>query len=309
MSLPAAGASVALLWAITLIAQEQPTFRTSNIVVPVFVTVTDPQQRLVTDLTEADFEVLDNDKPQKLTVFDNRYRPIAVVVMLDTSLSMTGNLKLLKEASEQFIIRLFPQDRAKVGAFHDRIEVSARFTGDRDSLISDIKALDFGNRTRLWDALDFSIDQFDDVKERKVVLVFTDGEDFGSSVGSNAVMERGRNEDVMVYAIGLESEFFNGQQRMTTRPDRGLRRIAEETGGGFFVLDKTAALGATFTRVAQELHSQYVLGFAPANLDNKVHKLTVRLKKSGLTARARRSYLATPPGGGAGGNTPKSNNF
>jgi VWFA-related protein len=77
-----------------------------------------------------------------------------------------------------------------------------------------------------------------------------------------------------------------------SKPDSGLRKISDETGGGYFELMKTSDLAPTFTRVAQELHSQYVIGFTPTQLDNKVHKLSVRLKKSDLTARARRSYLA-----------------
>ena len=79
-------------------------------------------------------------------------------------------------------------------------------------------------------------------------------------------------------------------------PDRALRRLSDETGGGFFILrfKKKDQLGETFTRVAQELHSQYVLGFTPQTLDGKVHKLEVRLKKPGLTARSRKSYVASP---------------
>jgi VWFA-related protein len=289
---PALAASLAAGTTIALVAQ-QPTFRTGGVVVPVFVTVTDSQQRLVTDLVEADFEVFDNDKLQTLTVFDNRYRPISIVVLLDTSLSMTGNLKLLQAAAEQFIIRLFPQDEAKIGAFHDRIELSAAFTNDRDSHISDLRNLHFGNSTRLYDALYFGLDALQEAKERKVILVLTDGDDFGSKRGSSDILERARTEEVMVYVIGIESDFFNGRERIQTRPDRGLKRIAEETGGGYFVLEKTSELGVTFTRVVQELHSQYVLGFTPANLDNKVHKLATKVKRQGATARARRSYVAT----------------
>ena len=98
----------------------------------------------------------------------------------------------------------------------------------------------------------------------------------------------------MVYAIGLSSEYFNGQSRVRTRPDRGLKVVAEETGGGFFELTKKDELGPTFTRVAQELRSQYLIGFAPVALDGKVHKLEVRVAKTGMTVRARRSYLAAP---------------
>jgi len=91
-----------------------------------------------------------------------------------------------------------------------------------------------------------------------------------------------------VYAIGLESQFMN--QR--TKPDGGLRKIADETGGGYFELKKTADLAPTFTKVASELHSQYVIGFSPTLLDNRVHKLIVKMKPAGLTARARKSYVA-----------------
>jgi VWFA-related protein len=79
-----------------------------------------------------------------------------------------------------------------------------------------------------------------------------------------------------------------------SRPSRDLRRIADETGGGYFELQKTDELAPTFTRVAQELRSQYLIGFAPVLLDNKVHKLEVRVNKPGMTVRARRSYLAAP---------------
>ena len=81
---------------------------------------------------------------------------------------------------------------------------------------------------------------------------------------------------------------------MRTRPDRGLRRLTEETGGGYFELKKTDDLGPTFSRVAQELHSQYTLGFTPTILDGKEHKLMVRMKQTGMTARARRTYTAAP---------------
>ncbi|MCA1649124.1 MAG: VWA domain-containing protein [Acidobacteria bacterium] len=131
---------------------------------------------------------------------------------------------------------------------------------------------------------------------RKVVVVFTDGDDTASKVGMGDALERARIEDVMVYAIGLQSEYFNGQQRVRSRPDRGLKKLAEETGGGYFELKKTDELGPTFTRVAQELHSQYVLGFSPQALDGKVHKVETKVKKPGMTARARKSYVAAPAG-------------
>jgi Ca-activated chloride channel family protein len=289
--------------AAVIVAAQQPTFRAGTQLVSLFVTVTDPQGRLVPDLEQTDFEIFDNEKPQPIVLFENSVQPITVVVMLDTSGSMTASLALLRLAAEQFLLRLFPGDKAKVGAFNDKVEVSAQFSGDRDSLISDVKNLDYGNETRLYDALAISMDELKGIEGRKVSLVFTDGEDTASRNRMGAVIERARSEDVMVYSIGLESEMFNGQRVVRSRPDSGLRRISDETGGGYFELKKTAELSPTFTRVAQELHSQYVIGFTPTELDNRVHKLTVRVKRPGMTPRARRSYVANPDRYVVSGNT------
>jgi Ca-activated chloride channel family protein len=276
-----------------LLAQE-PTFKSGTEIVSLFVTVADAQGRLVPDLTKDDFEIYDNDKLQSIVYFENVIQPISVVVMLDTSGSMTGSISLLKQAAEQFLLRLLPADQGRVGAFNDKIEISAHFTKNRDDLIGEVKELDFGNGTRLWDAVLTSLEELNGIEGRRVVLVFTDGEDTESRTRAGTVVDKARMDDAMVYAIGLESTYFNGQRMVRSEPDRGLRKIADETGGGYFELKKTADLAPTFTRVAQELHAQYVMGFTPTQLDGKVHKLSVRIKKQGMTARARRSYLAVP---------------
>jgi len=271
----------------------QPTFKTGTQLVSLFVTVADAQKRLVPDLKQEEFEVFDNDKPQAITYFDNSVHPINVVMMLDTSGSMTLTIDLLKQAAEQFLIRLLPDDKAKVGAFNDKIQLSARFTNNRDELISAARDVDFGNGTRLWDAVGASLDELKEVEGRRVILVFTDGDDTASKTSLGSVIDRARADEVMIYAIGLESKYMGPNGRMIrTRPDGGLRRIADETGGGYFELERSADLAPTFTRVAQELHSQYVIGFPPQQLDGRVHKLAVKLKQAGLTARARRSYVA-----------------
>jgi Ca-activated chloride channel family protein len=131
------------------------------------------------------------------------------------------------------------------------------------------------------------------IEGRRVILVFTDGDDTSSHIGRNAIVDRARAEEVMIYSIGLQSEYFDGARVVRSKPDAGLKRLSDETGGGYFELKQTADLGPTFTRVAQELHSQYVLGFEPQQLDGKVHRLTVKMKQAGMTARARRSYLAS----------------
>jgi Ca-activated chloride channel family protein len=187
-----------------------------------------------------------------------------------------------------------PVDKAQVGAFNDKIQLSGTFTNNRDELIGALNDLYFGNPTRLNDGIAAGLDALQGIEGRRVVLVFTDGEDTSSRLGFKTVLERARDEEVMVYSIGLESEYFNGMRVVKSRPSRDLRKISDETGGGYFELQKTVDLSPTFTRVAQELRSQYLIGFAPVALDGKVHKLEVRVAKTGMTVRARRSYLAAP---------------
>ena len=282
------------LYAGILYGQQQvPLFRSTTDIVPLYVTVTDRNDRLVANLSQEDFEVYDDEVKQDIVLFLNEVQPITVVVMLDTSFSMAGKLKLLKAGAEQFLIRMLPADRGRVGAFNDKIQISAEFTGDRDYLINELQLLDFGNPTRLYDAIAASVNELLGIDGRRVVLIFTDGDDTSSQSDWKEVLEVARNEEVMIYAIGLRAEFFNGRRTVRSRPDRNLRQFAQETGGGYFELQENDELGSTFTRVAQELHSQYLIGFSPTELDGKVHELSVRLRNKNMTARARRSYVAS----------------
>ena len=274
--------------------QEQPLYRSGVRTVPIYATVVNAVGRLVPDLNETDFSIVDNGKPTAVTVFSREPQPFSAVVMLDTSASMTANLLRLKAAAKQFLIRLGPQDRAQVGAFNDKIQLSGVFTSDRDALIRAVDDLEFGNPTRLHDAIGASLDALRGIEGRRVVLIFTDGDDTASRVTFKTVLERARDEEVMVYAIGLESEYFNGQRLVRTRPSKDLRKIAEETGGGYFEQIETADLGQTFSWVAEELRSQYLLGFAPAILDGRLHKLDVRVSRPGMSVRARKTYSASP---------------
>jgi Ca-activated chloride channel family protein len=267
---------------------QQPVFRSDTRVVPILATVQDADGRLVPNLEREMFTILDNGRPQEITVFENTSQPFTTVVMLDFSGSMTANLKLLKQGTEQFLIRMLPEDKGQVGAFSDKIMFSGRFTNDRDALIDALDDLQYGNPTALYDAVNASIDKLVDLGGRRVVVVFTDGDDNFSKVKFDFVRDRARDNDIMVYAIGLRS-LVQGQ---VTRPDARLPKLAETTGGGYFELKHTDDLGPTFTRVAQELHSLYLLGFSPEKLDGREHRVEIKLKDPGLKVRARTSYVA-----------------
>jgi Ca-activated chloride channel family protein len=299
----------------------QPTFRGSADVVRVFVTVTDRDGRLVTNLTKDDFEIRDDGKPQQITAFDNTPLPIRLVAMLDVSGSMSGNLQLLRASSEQLFVRLKGGDGARVGSFGHEVTISEAFTNDPDKLhraLPDSIAPDAP--TPLWRAVDDAMavlrppkddEKKEDADARPVVLVLSDGKDSGPIgfqvnkryVGQMDVIERARNESVMVYGIGMRSRQSRPQMPglgpqglmnslTADMPDPGLAKVAEETGGGYLEVRLGQDLGAAFAHVADELHSQYLIGYPPPKRDGKVHKIEVKVTQRGLEPRARRTYVA-----------------
>ena len=278
--------------------------------VPVFVTVTDRDGRLVPTLTRDDFEIRDEGKPQPITLFDNTPRPIRLIVMLDVSGSMVGNLPLLRGATEQLIKRLTPEDAARVGTFGNDVTISPTFTLDaaelRRALPTEIPE---SAPTPLWRALDTAIAAFGEVKEqRRVILVLSDGGDSGmidfkrGFFSQAEVIDRARREDVMIYAVGLRSRrqvpaggFGGGNlQAMLSAdlPDPGLAKVAEETGGGYIEVRPGQNLAEEFARVADEIHAQYTISFDPPRKDGKKHDIEVGIKKGGHKPRARKDYIA-----------------
>ncbi|HXW07463.1 MAG TPA: VWA domain-containing protein [Vicinamibacterales bacterium] len=308
----AAGVLVACVLGAGGLAASQPqVFRGTTDLVRVFVTVTDRDGRLVTSLTRDAFEVRDEGKPQPITLFDNSPQPIRLVLMLDVSGSMSGNLPLLRGAAEQLVARLRPDDRARIGSFGHEISIAPAFTRDARELLGSLpESIHPDAPTPLWRALDQALDAFEDTgDERPVILVLSDGKDsgpigFGREVSSQAdIIDRARADDVMVYAVGMRSRRARqappgigrgSLHAMLTAdlPDPGLARVAQETGGGYAEIGFGEDLGAAFARVADELHSQYLLGFVPPKRDGKVHDIDVRLSERGLTPRARKSYVA-----------------
>jgi Ca-activated chloride channel homolog len=291
--------------------RQQPVFRGTGDVVRVFVTVTDRDGRLVTTLAREQFEVRDEGKPQPITQFDNSPQPIRLIVMLDVSGSMEGNLRLLREASAQLFLRLRADDETRVGSFGHEITISPAFTRDPKELQAALPtSIAPDAPTPLWRALDNAMDAFGDQGEtRRVILVLSDGKDTGPlsfrqrPMSQAEVIDRARREDVMIYAIGLRSRSTRPPQPgigpgglqamiMADMPDPGLARVAEESGGGYTEIRFGQDLGAAFAGVADELHTQYLLGFAPPKRDGKVHEIGVRVTARGLKPRTRKSYLA-----------------
>jgi Ca-activated chloride channel family protein len=312
------------LLSVTLAAQE-PTFKGGIRTVAVYATVATADGRLVPDLARDAFSILDNGKRQELTLFANDLQPITVVMLLDRSGSMRANFELVEKSAEAFVNDLLPADKARIGSFSNRIQVDPRdFTSNHDELLAILRSeLQEEGPTPLWNAVNVGITALLHQQGRRVIIVFTDGMDSPLNFSSTnntlkGVMKRAEEEDVMVYAIGLAGSnpyhggaapmggghrggfggrggggYGGGYGRRTVpdKPDDGLPKIGAVTGGGYFELTSANDLAATFQRVADELHHQYALGFAPTALDGKMHALEVHVA-GGMTVRARKSYLA-----------------
>ena len=309
----------------SLLAQDLPQqpFRSGASTVAVYTTVTDGAGRLVPNLTKDDFEIYDNGKLQPITLFQTETQPLSIAIMIDRSESMRQSFRLVALGAEELIKKLLPVDRARIGTFGEKIElVPEEFTSNQNTLLAVLRGnLPAGGGTPLWNAAHEAMSALSTESGRRVILLFTDGMDSPPISFKKAnksvmdVVDRATRDDAMVYAIGLEGNvggarpqsgmgvgggglsggFGQTSNSFSQRPDPGLPRIAEETGGGYFELTRADDLRATFARVADELHQQYALGFEPTKLDGKTHKLEVKLKTKGLKARARESYVAARP--------------
>ena len=287
--------------------QEPGVFRSAVDTVPVYVTVTDKSDHLVPNLQKEDFEIFDSGKQQPVTLFDNTPQPIHLIVMLDLSGSMEGNLPLMRAACDQLFRRLRPDDLARVGLIGNQITISPTFTRDLSVLMAAIPTtMESGQRTPLWASLDEAIGDFSEVPGRRVVLVLSDSKDTGPIKGGrfytvSEIIDRAQKEETMVYGVGLFSKIAPGMSAGSggllgamadTFPDQSLGQLALETGGGYIEIRVRDNLAAAFARVADELHSQYLLGFTPLVRDGKTHKVEVKLKNGDYKARARKNYQA-----------------
>ncbi len=275
-------------------------FRSGVRTVPVYATVRDREGRLVPGLTRDDFQILDNGKAVEIGTFSDEVLPVTTALLLDMSNSMVTSFHRVRTSARRFVQALWPADRVRIGTFGREVSISPLLTSDKAILARILdEELWPGGATPLWRASTVAMNSLADEQGRRVLLFLTDGNDSGGDYNCAPLVRNPKGSigpcpsrtdvrrqalvgEFMFYAIGLEGEGL----------DNGLVDIADETGGGRFELQNNADLDATFERVADELHHQYLLGFNPVVFDGKTHTLDVRVARSGMTTRARKSYVA-----------------
>jgi len=262
--------------------------------VRLFATAVDANGTVVSDLAKDDFVILDDGRPRPTTLYQVNVEPITVIVMIDRSASMIGTFDRLVSAVDDFARTLGPNDQLRAGTFSDKVQFTSRFTSNRSEMIDELKKLPFGNGTKLHDALMASFDELRGKPGLRVVVAITDGDDTTSRTSRKKVLEREGTDDVVVYTIGLETQYFDGLSFVRNRPGRGLKELAEQTGGGYRDVREIAGIATVFGQIRQELSNHYLIGFSPGPPDSRAHTVTVQTKRSRVAVRARRSYIANP---------------
>jgi VWFA-related protein len=277
----------------------QVPFRGGVDLVVLTVTATGPGGKYVTDLTADDFTVFEDGKPQKVDVFERANTPLAVSLLIDSSTSMVRELPLAQKAASDFVTRLRPGDVAQVIDFDRRVEVVQKFTADRDALDRAIYRVAARGSTSMYNAIYIALRELGALAKpeagqvrRDVIVVLSDGEDTSSLVTYDHVLDGAKRSQSVIYAIGLG---FVGTpaRREAVHPDFALRSLAQETGGRLFLERDGSSLSGVYTAIADELASQYVLGYTSSNATRTGwRQVSVRIARPSTAARTRTGYYA-----------------
>jgi Ca-activated chloride channel family protein len=253
--------------------------------VEVYATVTDAAGSLVTGLAQADFEVEEDQTPQKIAAFAAGEFPLTVVLGIDRSWSMAGEpLRLAKASSQAFLRQLRPADRSMAVAIGSDAEVIAPLSNDHAQQQRAIEMLDPWSTTSLHDAIIATLDRLEGEQGRLAVVVFSDGVDRYSTAPAARVVERARLSQALIYPITI------GRDRPPLAAE-----LAVVSGGRSFLVRDARGLDDTFTTIARELRYQYLLGYAPMRPAHpgrpEWRSIRVKVKgRSDLRVRARDGY-------------------
>jgi VWFA-related protein len=265
-------------------------------VVSVTAVVFDKAGKPVRGLGPKDVELLEDGVKQEVSYFreasslsDSAERvPLSVVLVLDTSGSMSPNLHFLQEAVLSFVYKLEEVDTALVVSFNESVKGSAEFTGDTDRLERFVEGLQAWGGTSLYDAISYSLGRIKDQPGRKALIVFSDGGDNSSTTTEREAVDYARAVEATVYSIGFKSPGFG-----IGSPSGFLRKIAQETGGRYFSPDKVGELIKVFNEISEELKNHYLLAYTPKRpADGGWREIRLKVNRPGVEVRVRKGYFA-----------------
>ena len=288
-------------------AERPAIFRSGANLVPLNVTVTDTTKQFVKGLTAGDFAVFEDGVEQSVQFFEATETPLDLIVLIDTSSSMSDKMDVVHEAATGFLKTMRANDRGAIVAFADTVDVIQPLTADRAALEQGLRRTRARGATSLHNALYIALKQFGraaqsegDVR-RQAIAVLSDGEDTSSLVSFDDVLELARKSGVSIYPIVLQSKYAatrivaQGQRRFYSEAEYSMRTLAQETGAQAFFPVQVVELKNIYGSIAQELSNQYSIAYAPANVraDGRFRRIEVRVSaRPELRLRTRTGYTA-----------------
>ncbi len=274
-------------------------FRSTVDIVSLSVTVVDGAGHYLTDLEQSDFSVFEDGVKQDLVFFNRRAQPIALSLLLDSSASMEDQIETLQTAATNFVRRLKSNDLAQVIDFDSRVSIRQTFTPDKSQLETAIQQAVSGGSTSLHNAIYISLKELGKIRaqneedvRRQALIVFSDGEDTSSLVSFEEVLDLAKRSETSIYTISLRGS--DASTRGFREAEFIMRQLAQETGGRAFFPGKIEDLNGVYSQIADELASQYTLGYTSKNSrnDGAFRRIVVQLSRASATPRTKRGYYA-----------------
>ena len=293
------GAVVVLAAAAALAAAQRPQFRSTVDIVSLNVTVVDGANHYITDLDQPDFSVFEDGVKHDIVFFTRRPQPIALSLLLDSSASMEDKLPTLQVAATNFVKRLKANDLAQIIDFDSRVSIRQPFTSNQAELEAAILQTASGGSTSLHNAIYVSLKELGKIKaqneedvRRQALIVFSDGEDTSSLVSFEEVLDLAKRSETSIYTIALRGN--DSSTRGFREAEFVMRQLAQETGGRAFFPAKIEDLTGVYTQIADELASQYTLGYTSKNprVDGAFRRIVVQVARANVTARTKKGYFA-----------------
>ena len=278
--------------------QPPPTFRASADAVAVDASVR-RNNRAVTGLTAADFEIVDNGVLQKVTDVSYEKLPIDVTVALDVSASVTGSvLGQLRRSVQQLAADLHAQDRLELHTFNERIQRLVDFASPASTTDAAIARISAAGGSAVFDSLAVALALPTTAARRHLIVLFSDGVDSSSISDPETLFDLARvsGSTVAVVLASTNSQapasVFSRRIPGAITVERLYDRIARDTGGTVVTISSGDNLAATFRRVLENFRASYVLYFTPQGVERAgAHRLDVRVKRSNVQVRARSGYV------------------
>jgi len=283
---------------VLILGEREVSFEVEVDLVPVYVTITDREEKLVPNLEQEDFILTEDDIPQVISHFSRENVPLSMVILIDISSSMIGaRMSRAQQAAVDMVERMITgENRATVIGFDDRVYLFQDFTDSPPLLKSAINSMEADGGTALYDAIAHTVRKLRNMSGKKAIILLSDGDDTHSQLIFDDVLDYSAHSDILVYAVGLQrltfSQTFIKDTNVTINQ---LDRISSITGGRAYFPSFIDHLPQIYRQISRELQSQYSLAYRSTNRkkDSTWRTIQVRIRnRPDLIVRTRKGYYA-----------------